>query len=105
MIELGWISAIRKLADDINIRRNMANAAIERARDFIWSEVAGRRRRQVLDILSNREESVRGHQEGLQSFRSMRRMDARRKNVSALRHCRLDRRLAKDWENLNRSTA
>ena len=52
---LGWISAIRKLADDNNIRRNMANAAIERARDFIWSEVAGRRRRQVLDILTNRE--------------------------------------------------
>jgi hypothetical protein len=52
--KLGWISAIRKLADDINVRRNMANAAIERARNFIWSEVAGRRRRQVLDVLSNR---------------------------------------------------
>ncbi len=30
-------------------------------------------------------ESVRKHQAGLQSFRSMRRMDARRRNVSALR--------------------
>src|SRR4051812_18928709 len=30
-------------------------------------------------------ESVREHQAGLQSFRSMRRMDARRKNASALR--------------------
>jgi glycosyltransferase involved in cell wall biosynthesis len=49
---LGWISAIRKLADDVNVRRKMANAAIERARDFVWSEVAGRRRRQVLNILS-----------------------------------------------------
>ena len=54
---LGWISAIRKLADDVNVRRNMANAAVKRARDFIWSEVAGRRRRQVLDILSNRKRS------------------------------------------------
>jgi glycosyltransferase involved in cell wall biosynthesis len=57
--KLGWISAIRKLADDVNIRRNMANAAIERARDFIWSEVAGRRRRQILEILSNRKSSSR----------------------------------------------
>ena len=30
-------------------------------------------------------ESVREHQVGLQSFRSMRRIDARRKNASALR--------------------
>src|SRR4051812_50190776 len=30
-------------------------------------------------------ESVREHQAGLQSFRSMRRIDARRKNASALR--------------------
>ena len=30
-------------------------------------------------------ESVREHQTGLQSFRSMRRIDARRKNASALR--------------------
>src|SRR4030088_1585618 len=33
----------------------------------------------------DRLESVREHQAGLQSFRSMRRIDARRKNASALR--------------------
>ena len=33
----------------------------------------------------NHSESVREHQAGLQSFRSMRRIDARRKNASALR--------------------
>jgi glycosyltransferase involved in cell wall biosynthesis len=58
---LGWISAIRKLAEDVNVRRSMANAAIERARDFTWNEVAGRRRRQVLDVLSNAKSLSRRH--------------------------------------------
>jgi site-specific DNA recombinase len=40
-----------------------------------------RGRRWLDDVVS---ESVREHQAGLQSFRSMRRMDARRRNVSAL---------------------
>lgn len=48
-----WISAFRTLANNISLRRNMANSAAERARSFVWNEVAGRRRRQVLDILSN----------------------------------------------------
>ena len=49
---LGWISAFRKLADDTNVRQNMARAASERARDVVWSEAAARRRSQVLEIIS-----------------------------------------------------
>ena len=48
----GWISALRKLADDVDVRRKLANAATERSRGFVWSEVAERRRQQVLGILS-----------------------------------------------------
>lgn len=48
-----WISALRMLADDPYRRRTMANAAFERARDFVWDKVAVRRRQQILDRLVN----------------------------------------------------
>jgi glycosyltransferase involved in cell wall biosynthesis len=48
-----WISALRMLADDVILRRRMANAAFVRARDFVWDRVATRRRQQVLDRLVN----------------------------------------------------
>ena len=44
-----------------------------------------RRFQEALDVAFYLLESVREHQAGLQSFRSMRRIDARRKNDSALR--------------------
>jgi glycosyltransferase involved in cell wall biosynthesis len=46
-----WISAFRILASDVDRRRTMANAASERARDFVWDAVATRRRQQILDRL------------------------------------------------------
>jgi glycosyltransferase involved in cell wall biosynthesis len=50
----GWISALRVLAEDVNRRRIMANAALERARHFVWDKVAARRREQILDRLADR---------------------------------------------------
>jgi glycosyltransferase involved in cell wall biosynthesis len=47
-----WIGAIRRLADDVELRRTMSNAATERAERFIWSEVADQRRQQIRDCLS-----------------------------------------------------
>lgn len=47
-----WVSAFRMLADDVDRRRIMANAASERARDFVWDAVAARRRRQILERLA-----------------------------------------------------
>jgi glycosyltransferase involved in cell wall biosynthesis len=49
----GWISAIRDLAKDAELRKNMADAAFERARDFTWEAVAGRRRQQIIDRLAD----------------------------------------------------
>jgi glycosyltransferase involved in cell wall biosynthesis len=48
-----WISAFRMLADDVDRRRAMANAAFERARDFVWDAVAARRRQQILNRLAD----------------------------------------------------
>ena len=48
-----WISALRMLADDVDRRRIMANAAFERARDFVWERVAARRRQQILERLAD----------------------------------------------------
>jgi glycosyltransferase involved in cell wall biosynthesis len=48
-----WISAFRMLADDVDRRRIMANAAFERAREFVWDAVAARRRQQILDRLAD----------------------------------------------------
>jgi glycosyltransferase involved in cell wall biosynthesis len=52
--DAGWISALRTLAEDTDLRRNMSNAAAERASDFVWDAVADRRRRQILDVLATR---------------------------------------------------
>jgi glycosyltransferase involved in cell wall biosynthesis len=49
--EIRCISAIRALAEDVERRRTMGAAAVERAGDFVWSEVAFRRRQQILGRL------------------------------------------------------
>jgi glycosyltransferase involved in cell wall biosynthesis len=50
----GWVSALRKLAKDTERRRVMARSAMERAPEFVWDAVAGRRRQQILDCLASR---------------------------------------------------
>ena len=41
-----WIAAIRRLAEDRQLRRRMSSAAAERAQSYVWPAVANRRRRQ-----------------------------------------------------------
>jgi glycosyltransferase involved in cell wall biosynthesis len=47
----GWCTALRKLAEDADLRRRMSRAATERAQSYLWAQVASNRRRQILDIL------------------------------------------------------
>ena len=47
----GWVAAIRTLAENIELRRTMAKASAERAQSFVWSEVAARRRSQILSAI------------------------------------------------------
>jgi glycosyltransferase involved in cell wall biosynthesis len=49
----GWIAAFRTLAEDVELRRNMARAAAERAQLFVWNAVARRRRQQMMDCLGH----------------------------------------------------
>ena len=48
---IGWISALRMFADNSDRRRSMADAAVQRAREFVWETVATQRGRQMRDIL------------------------------------------------------
>jgi glycosyltransferase involved in cell wall biosynthesis len=50
--EAGWVSAFRALAANLELRRNMASAARDRAELFHWHAVAERRKRQILSSLS-----------------------------------------------------
>jgi glycosyltransferase involved in cell wall biosynthesis len=50
----GWIAAIRDLAEDRERRHSMGSASERRAALFHWEAVALRRKRQVLDILTDR---------------------------------------------------
>lgn len=47
----GWITALRMLAEDVELRRNMSSAATERAQLFAWASVARQRRQQIVDCL------------------------------------------------------
>ncbi|WP_271586100.1 glycosyltransferase family 4 protein [Bradyrhizobium sp. CCBAU 53415] len=47
----GWIAAIRRLAEDTELRRRMSAAALEHAERFTWTTVAGRRREQMIGRL------------------------------------------------------
>jgi glycosyltransferase involved in cell wall biosynthesis len=47
----GWVSAIRALRDDAELRQRMSRAAAERAQAYTWAAVASRRRQQVLSIM------------------------------------------------------
>ncbi|MEY9884256.1 glycosyltransferase family 4 protein [Bradyrhizobium sp. USDA 329] len=47
----GWIAAIRRLAEDTELRRRMSAAALEHAQRFTWTTVAGRRREQMIGRL------------------------------------------------------
>src|SRR5262249_12809481 len=44
----GWIVAIRRLSQDVELRRGMSAAAAERAKSFVWSAVANDRKKAVL---------------------------------------------------------
>jgi glycosyltransferase involved in cell wall biosynthesis len=47
----GWITALRALADDVKLRRNMSSAAATRARQFMWATVARQRQQQVMECI------------------------------------------------------
>jgi glycosyltransferase involved in cell wall biosynthesis len=47
----GWVAAMRTLAEDVELRRDMSNAAAERARNFMWTAVASQRRHQVMECV------------------------------------------------------
>lgn len=47
----GWGAAIQRLAEDVELRRRMSLGAEERAKSYIWTLVAGQRRRQILNAL------------------------------------------------------
>ena len=49
----GWIEALRRLAEDSEARKNMGVAASERAQQFMWPDVARRRRQQIMDCLAH----------------------------------------------------
>lgn len=46
-----WCAAIRKLADEVDLRRRMSRAAVDRAQSYTWGQVASDRREQVLRVL------------------------------------------------------
>ncbi|WP_128945247.1 glycosyltransferase family 4 protein [Bradyrhizobium zhanjiangense] len=48
---VGWIAAIRRLAEDTELRQRMSVAALEHAQRFTWSAVASRRREQMIGRL------------------------------------------------------
>jgi glycosyltransferase involved in cell wall biosynthesis len=56
--QAGWVSALQALAANVEFRRNMANAARERAELFHWDAVAERRKRQILSCLSGRPQTA-----------------------------------------------
>ncbi|TFV39487.1 glycosyltransferase [Bradyrhizobium frederickii] len=47
----GWIAAIRRLAEDTELRQRMSVAALEHAQRFTWTAVASRRREQMIGRL------------------------------------------------------
>jgi glycosyltransferase involved in cell wall biosynthesis len=46
----GWIAALRMLADDADLRRQMSAAAARRADEYTWDHVARRRRTQLAGV-------------------------------------------------------
>jgi glycosyltransferase involved in cell wall biosynthesis len=46
----GWIAALRMLADDADLRRQMGRAAAKRAAEYTWDQVARRRRTQLSGV-------------------------------------------------------
>jgi glycosyltransferase involved in cell wall biosynthesis len=50
-----WVAALRRLAADPELRRRMGRRARERARDYTWDKVAGRRLSQLEEALALRE--------------------------------------------------
>jgi glycosyltransferase involved in cell wall biosynthesis len=47
----GWITALRVLAEDVKLRRNMSSAASVRAQHFMWATVARQRQQQVMECI------------------------------------------------------
>jgi glycosyltransferase involved in cell wall biosynthesis len=47
----GWIAALRALAEDVKLRRNMSSAASVRAQHFMWATVARQRQQQVMECI------------------------------------------------------
>jgi site-specific DNA recombinase len=83
-LSIPWQKPPSKISRQILLPHNASRSDVRpeqfERRARLVSAIA-RGRRWLDDVVS---ESVREHQAGLQSFRSMRRMDARRRNVSAL---------------------
>ncbi|WP_219683564.1 glycosyltransferase family 4 protein [Bradyrhizobium canariense] len=48
---VGYCSAMRRLAQDVELRHRMSRAAAERAQSYTWSEVASARRKQIFGVL------------------------------------------------------
>jgi glycosyltransferase involved in cell wall biosynthesis len=53
-----WIAAIRSLAEHIQLRRSMSQAAARRAQSFTWGRVGAQRRRLMMDVLANRSSTL-----------------------------------------------
>lgn len=47
----GWVAALRRLAQDQELRLQMGRSAKERAQEFTWEKVAVRRREALLAAL------------------------------------------------------
>jgi glycosyltransferase involved in cell wall biosynthesis len=56
---VGWIGALRELAENRPYRATLGSAAVKRADLFRWDVVADRRRVQILDVLARNSYSVR----------------------------------------------
>ncbi|HEX2827016.1 MAG TPA: glycosyltransferase family 4 protein [Burkholderiales bacterium] len=52
--EDAWVEALRKLAGDADLRRDMGDAARARAADYTWDKVAARRYRLIKEALGSR---------------------------------------------------
>jgi glycosyltransferase involved in cell wall biosynthesis len=47
----GWCAAIRRLAEDVELRRRMSRTTAERAQSYIWRQVASERRQKIVGVL------------------------------------------------------
>jgi glycosyltransferase involved in cell wall biosynthesis len=49
----GWVTALRRLAEDADLRGQMSQAARERANLFTWKKVGTRRRETLLSAINS----------------------------------------------------